>query len=314
VNSGTDAIHLALRGLGIGPGHEVITVAHTSVATVAAIEMAGARPVLLDVEPGWWTIDANAVTASITPRTKAVVAVHLYGQPADLTKLVDLCQSRGLFLIEDCAQSHGAQWQGRKLGSFGTAACFSFYPTKNLGGVGDGGMVLTDDAELAARIRRLRQYGWECPQYSAEAGWNSRLGPLQAAVLEVKLPHLEAAIERRRAIASDYTRAFAGLPVRLPAERQGGRHAYHLYVLQMPDSNCREELMAHLSCRGIKAGIHYPVPIHLQPAYAGRVQAASLPHTEKIALTGLSLPVYPELTESQQHRVIKSVLDYFSAS
>ena len=276
--------------------------------------MAGADPVLVDVDPDWLTIDVDAVAKAITPRTRAVIAVHLYGQPVDLPGLIDLCRQRGLFLIEDCAQSHGAEWQNCKLGSFGTAACFSFYPTKNLGTVGDGGMVVTNDPKVASRVRKLRQYGWERPQYSTEPGWNSRLGPIQAAILGVKLPHLDAMIERRRAIAFKYAQAFANLPVRLPTERPGGRHAYHLYVLQTADNHCRDGLIAHLSSCGIEAGIHYPVPVHLQPAYCGRVGATSLPYTEKIALTILSLPVYPELTQTQQHSVINSVLDYFSTS
>ena len=202
VNSGTDALHLALRGLGIGPGDEVITVSHTSVATVAAIEMSGAVPVLVDIEMPWFSIDAQAAASAIGPRTKAIIAVHLYGQPADLTVLAELCGRHGLALIEDCAQCHGATWRGRLTGSFGKAACFSFYPSKNLGGIGDAGMVVTSDAALAARIAMLRTYGWREPQVSLTPGWNSRLGPLQAAILDVKLRHLPEMTGLRRQSAS----------------------------------------------------------------------------------------------------------------
>jgi dTDP-4-amino-4,6-dideoxygalactose transaminase len=308
VNSGTDALHLALTGLGVGRGDEVITVSHTSVATVAAIEMSGAKPVLVDVELPWFTIDPDAAASAVGPRTRAIVAVHLYGQPADLTALQAICGRHGLALIEDCAQCHGASWQGRPAGSFGAAACFSFYPSKNLGAVGDGGMVVTNDGALAEKIRMLRQYGWRQPQISLMPGWNSRLGPLQAAILDVKLKHLPEIIKLRRQIASRYWEALADLPLILPVDREGSQHAYHLYVARC---STRGGLLEYLVAKGIIAGIHYAVPVHSQPAYAGRLETHSLTNTEAIAAEILSLPLYPELTEHQQNAVISAVRDFF---
>ena len=311
VNSGTDALHLALRGLGIGPGDEVITVSHTSVATVAAIEMSGAVPVLVDIEMPWFTIDAQAAASAIGPRTKAIIAVHLYGQPADLTVLAELCGRHGLTLIEDCAQCHGATWRGRLTGSFGKAACFSFYPSKNLGGIGDAGMVVTSDAALAARIAMLRTYGWREPQVSLTPGWNSRLGPLQAAILDVKLRHLPEMTGLRRQLAGRYGKGLAGLPLLLPDGRDGSRHAYHLYVACCDDAATRDRLRRHLADAGIAAGIHYATPVHLQPAYKGRVGNLPLPVTEAVAGRIISLPLYPELTGPQQDRVIAAIREFF---
>jgi dTDP-4-amino-4,6-dideoxygalactose transaminase len=311
VNSGTDAIHLSLRGLGIGRGDEVITVSHTSVATVAAIVMAGATPVLVEVDPEYWTIDPAAVMAAATPRTRAVVAVHIYGQPADLTSLGQICDRLGLALIEDCAQAHGATWGGKKAGSFGIASCFSFYPTKNLGSIGDGGMILTGDPALAARLRMLRQYGWDRPQNSIVPGWNSRLGPLQAAVLEVKLKYLDRAVERRRAVAATYLASFADMPIKCHPERAGTRNARHLFVVQTESSAERETLIAHLlECR-IAAGIHYPTPVHCQNGYAAGAICSDLTFTEKLASTILSLPIYPEITEIQLRRVVAALETFF---
>lgn len=311
VNSGTDALHLALRGLGIGRGDEVITVSHTSVATVAAIEMSGASPVLVDVEPRWRTIDPRAVERAVVPATKAVLAVHLYGQPADVDSLRGLCDRRGLILIEDCAQAHGAKWGGRFAGTFGAAGCFSFYPTKNLGTVGDGGMVVTEEAAPSERVRMLRQYGWDRPQNSVVPGWNSRLGPLQAAILQVKLSHLEKMAERRQAIAAKYHEAFQGLPLQLPEQRPGTRHAWHLYVVRMEDPNFRGRMIEHLHSRGVAAGIHYPQPVHLQPAYLGRVGSHNLAETEALAPSVLSLPLYPELDDDRQSRIVQAVTEFF---
>jgi dTDP-4-amino-4,6-dideoxygalactose transaminase len=314
VNSGTDALHLALRGLGIGKGDEVITVSHTSVATIAAIEMTGAAPVLVDVEPLWRTINPAAAECAISPRTKAILAVHLYGQPADIGALRSICDRRSLALVEDCAQSHGAKWEGEFTGTFGAAACFSFYPTKNLGTVGDGGMVVTSDDVLAGRVRMLRQYGWDRPQHSVVPGWNSRLGPMQAAILNVKLRYLEGMTERRRGIAARYHDAFDDLPLHRPVERPGSRHAWHLYVVRMEDAAVRDRLMAHLLSHGIAGGIHYPLPVHLQPAYAGRIAAYDLKITESLCRSVLSLPLYPELDYSRQSRVIDAVRSFFLGS
>lgn len=311
VNNGTDAIHLALRALGIGAGDEVITVSHTAVATVAAVRMSGADPVLADVDPATRTISAPAAEALITQRTKAIIAVHLYGHPADLDGLSALCETRGLVLIEDCAQAHAAVYKGRMVGSFGKVAAFSFYPTKNLGAIGDGGMVLTNDEELAARLRLYRQYGWETPQNSLLEGWNSRLDPLQAAVLSVKLKHLDAYTRQRRNLAESYGSALNALPLALPTEAPSCAHAYHLYVVATEDRATRDGLRSFLLERGIHAGVHYPHPVHLQPAYRGVLLTGPMDHTERLAETVLSLPLYPELNEVDQQRVIAAVKAFF---
>jgi dTDP-4-amino-4,6-dideoxygalactose transaminase len=312
VNNGTDALHLALRALGIGAGDEVITVAHTAVATVAAIDMAGATPVLADVDPRTRTIDPKAVEALITPRTKAIIAVHLYGHPADLDALQSICAEHGLRFIEDCAQAHAAEWKGRKVGSFGHAAAFSFYPTKNLGAIGDAGMVLTNDEQVADRLRLLRQYGWRTPQHSELRGWNSRLDPLQAAILSVKLKHLDAHTARRRELAQQYLTQLAALPLDLPVVTDGCAHAYHLFVVEAAGQAMRDALRAHLLHAGIHAGIHYPEPVHVQPAYRG-VTHGPMPVSERLARTVLSLPLFPEMTDADADRVARSVHDFFAA-
>jgi dTDP-4-amino-4,6-dideoxygalactose transaminase len=314
VNSGTDALHLALRALGIGPGDEVITVAHTAVATVAAIELAGATPVLVDVELPWMTIDPEAAADAVGPRTAAVVAVHLYGQAADLAAVADLCDRCGLALIEDCAQAHGATWAGRHVGTFGRAGAFSFYPTKNLGTVGDGGMVTTEDRELAARIRMFRQYGWDESRSSVAAGVNSRLGPIEAAILSVKLQHLPRMLAARHAVAQRYGAGLVDLPLMLPAERPQAQHAHHLYVPRCGEVATRDSLLRGLERHGVVAGVHYPVPIHLQPAYRERVDRRSLVRTEELAGRVLSLPIYPELTSPQQELVITATREHFEGA
>ncbi|HEV3161793.1 MAG TPA: DegT/DnrJ/EryC1/StrS family aminotransferase [Xanthobacteraceae bacterium] len=303
VASGTDALILALKALGIGLGDEVITVSHTALATIAAILAAGATPVLIDVEEGTMTLDPAGIDSAITPRSKAVIAVHLYGQSADLDSIVDRTRRHGLALIEDCAQAAGGRYRGRRLGSVGDIGCFSFYPTKNLGAIGDGGMALTHDAKIAARIRRLRQYGWDDTRTTRELGLNSRLDPLQAAVLRAKLPHLDADNLRRAAIARRYERGLAGSPITTPKERAGSQHVYHLYVIACSE---RDELMAYLSDRDIGCAVHYPIPVHCQRGYAERVivPPAGLPVTERICQQILSLPVYPELSDSDIDHVI----------
>lgn len=311
VSSGTDALHLALRALGVGAGDEVITASHTAGATVAAIVMAGATPVLADIELPWYTLDPAAVEGAITARTRAIIAVHLYGHPASLDALLDICQRHGLKLIEDCAQSLGAAWNGQPTGCFGDAACFSFYPTKTLGTVGDGGLVLTRNQDTAHRLRRLRQYGWDAPQVSLEHGWNSRMGPLEAAILNAKLSHLAAAVARRRDLAQRYANQLAGLPLTLPATRPGAEHAFHLYVIRCESPGARDGLRQHLLRAGIHAGIHYPVPVHLQPAF-GALAHPALGVTEHVAERILSLPLYPELLAHQQDRVISAVRSFFS--
>lgn len=310
--NGTDAIVLALRGLGIGPGCSVATVSHTAVATVAAIEMTGATPVLIDIDPAHYTMDPADLAAMLAsppaglPPVKAVLPVHLYGQAADLDAIGGLCRTNGLKLVEDCAQAHGATWHGRKVGTFGDAATFSFYPTKNLGALGDGGAVVTSDEALADRIAALRQYGWRSHYISDDVGMNSRLDEIQAAILRVKLAHLDAANARRQAIAAVYDRALAGTGIRPPAKRDGAGHVFHLYVVR---TDARDALQARLRAAGIGSGIHYPQPVHLQPAYKGRVAMgpAGCRETEAAASQVLSLPLYPELTDAEIEAVAAAI-------
>ena len=308
VGSGTEALHLALAAAGVGPGDEVITVSHTAVATVSAIELLGAKPVLVDIEPDFYTMDPAKLEAAITQRTKAVIPVHLYGQPANLDPVLDLARKHGLVVIEDCAQCHGAEHHGRRTGSVGHLACFSFYPTKNLGALGDGGAVVTGDPALAAKVRALREYGWTERYVSHLAGWNSRLDELQAAILRAKLVHLNADNSARQRLAAAYDAQLSGAALTLPARRAGCSHVFHLYVVRSPQ---RDALQAHLKQREIGALIHYPVPVHLQPAYRGRLAApGSLPETERAACEILSLPLYPELTEAQQAAVVRAVREF----
>ena len=309
VASGTDALELALRALGIGPGDEVITVSHTAVATAAAVLACGATPVLVDVEASYYTIDPSKIEAAITPRTKAIVPVHLYGQAADMDAVLALARAHELRVIEDCAQSTGGRHGTHRLGSIGDVACFSFYPTKNLGAIGDGGMVITPDADLAARVRRLRQYGWDDARKTHELGRNSRLDPLQAAILAAKLPHLDADNARRAAIAARYDRGLAGTSFVLPTARAGATHVYHLYVLRCDD---RSRLTAHLRADQIGSAVHYAEPVHVQKGYAERsvLPKDGLPVTSAIVDKILSLPMYPELTDQEADRVIASLRRY----
>ena len=285
---------------------------HTAVATVAAIGMVGAVPVLADVHPTTRTIDPAAVGALITPRTKAVIAVHLYGRPADVDALLLLCEKHGLALVEDCAQAHAARWKGTMVGSFGRLGTFSFYPTKNLGAIGDAGMIVTRDAALAAKLKLLRQYGWEKPQYSIMEGWNSRMDPLQAAILSVKLRHLDDHTARRRELAQRYNEVLKGLPIGLPIEGENCTHVYHLYVIELQDGATRDALRTYLAERGIMAGIHYEYGVHEQPAYRDRIRTGTMAVTERLARTVLSLPLYPELTDADQRRVSDAVRSFFA--
>lgn len=308
VGSGTEALHLALAACGIGAGDEVITVAHTAVATVAAIELSGATPVLVDIEPDHYTLDASKLEAAIGPRTKAVVPVHLYGQAADLSPVMEIARRRGLKVIEDCAQAHGALYQGRRVGAWGDMACFSFYPTKNLGAFGDGGMVVTNDQDLAGRARLLREYGWAERNVSSVAGWNSRLDELQAAILRVKLRYLDADNAARQQWAFFYDQALAESQLVLPKFLPEAPHVYHLYVVRCGD---RDRLHDFLHARGIGTLIHYPVPVHLQPAYRCRLRGSDqLPETERAAGEVLSLPMYPELTRAEAAHVVATVREY----
>ncbi len=295
VGSGTEALHLALWACGVGPGDEVVTVAHTAVPTINAISLTGARPVFVDVDPVTYTMDPAAAAAAITPRTRALLPVHLYGHPADMAPLQALAQRHGLWLIEDAAQAHGAEYRGTRVGRLGHLAAFSFYPTKNLGAYGDGGMVVTDDAALAERLRLLRNYGQTDRYHHQVEGLNSRLDELQAAVLRVKLRHLEAWTAARRERAARYA---AGLPgVRTPTEAPGARHVYHLYAVHVPQ---RAQVQERLAAAGIGTLVHYPIPAHLQPAYAHLgVPRGALPVTERLADEELSLPMYAELPLEQ---------------
>jgi len=302
--NGTDAIALALRGLGIGAGATVVTVSHTAVATVAAIEMTGATPLLIDIDPVHYTMDPEALRGVLEsspaglPPIRAVVPVHLYGQPADLDRIVPLCREHGVALIEDCAQAHGARLHGQRVGTFGDAATFSFYPTKNLGALGDGGAVAVSDPLLAERISALRQYGWRKHYISEEVGVNSRLDEVQGAILRVKLAYLDGHNARRARIAGLYTEALADGRLQPPAQRVGAAHVFHLYVTR---SRARDRVQTILRESGIGTGVHYPVPVHLQPAYTGRIAVggAGCPETEIAAREIFSLPLYPELTDAE---------------
>jgi dTDP-4-amino-4,6-dideoxygalactose transaminase len=306
--NGTDAIALILRGMGIGEGDTVATVSHTAVATVAAIEMAGATPLLLDIDPDTYTMDPDELAAVLEepppglPPIKAAIPVHIYGQASDLHPMLAACREAGAKLIEDCAQCHGATLDGRKLGTFGQAAAFSLYPTKNLGALGDGGVLATDDAELADRIAAIRQYGWKRRYISDLVGVNSRLDELQAAILRVKLAHLDAQNARRRAIAARYDATCAEIGLTPPARREGAEHVFHLYVLRHEK---RDDIMAALKAQGVGTGIHYPVPVHEQPAYSGRTALgpAGCSETSRAAKEVFSLPMYPELSDEQVDRV-----------
>ena len=306
VASGTDALILALKALDIGPGDEVITVSHTAVATVAAILAVGATPVLIDIEERTMTIDPAGIDGAITRRSKALIAVHLYGQAADLDPILDRTLRHGLILIEDCAQAAGGRYCGRRLGSIGDIGCFSFYPTKNLGAIGDGGLVVTREPKIAETVRRLRQYGWDADRQTHEAGLNSRLDSLQAAILMAKLPHLDVDNARRAEIAQRYGRGISGLPIKAPKQRADTEHAYHLYVICCAQ---RDALAAYLTEHRIGCGIHYPVAVHRQRGYAERVivPVGGLPVTERICQQILSLPLYPELSDADVDRVIAAV-------
>ena len=307
VGSGTEAIHLALACCGIGPKDEVITVSHTAAATVAAIELTGAVPVLVDIEPDFFTMDPDRLEAAITPHTKAIIPVHLYGQPAHIDPILQIAHRHHLRVIEDCAQAHGAIYKNKTIGSFGEMACFSFYPTKNLGALGDAGMVVTGDKELAQKALLLRQYGWAQRYVSNLAGWNSRLDEIQAAVLRVKLRYLDEDNARRVRLAEIYEEKLCKNEVKLPKKRENSTHVYHLYVIR---SKKRDELLAFLKAKDIGASIHYPVPVHQQRAYEKLPGCDKLPVTEQICREIISLPIYPELAESDAQRITETIMAF----
>ena len=297
VNSGTSALHLALLAAGVGPGDEVITVSMTFVATAAAILYCGAKPVFVDIDPATWTIDPNLIEAAVTPATKAILPVHLHGLVAEMDPIVAIARRHGLVVIEDAAQSHGAEYNGRRAGSLGDIGCFSFYPGKNLGAYGEGGAVVTNDPELARRMTLLRDWGQEAKYRHVVAGYNYRMDAIQGAVLKVKLDHIENWTEGRRSVARRYDRLLAGSGCRLPAPPPHSRHVYHVYAVW---ASHRERTQQALHSAGIATSIHYPIPVHLQPAYAALgYRTGDLPVTEAAADRFLSLPIYPELQPDQ---------------
>jgi dTDP-4-amino-4,6-dideoxygalactose transaminase len=305
--SGTDALELTLAAAG-APGGEVITVAHTAAPTAFAIDLAGATPVFVDVDPDTMTMDPALAAAAVGPRSRALLPVHIYGQCADMDPLRALAREHDVLLLEDASQAHGATYRGRRAGSLGDAGCFSFYPTKNLGAYGDGGAVVTDDAELAARVRRARNHGLTHGYRHEGPARNSRLDELQAAVLRVKLPHLDEWNRRRRELAGVYHELLEGLPVTRPVSADWGEHVFHQYVIR---SARRDELLAHLRAQGVDAAIHYPVPAHRQEPYASRPARVDVPRTDAYAGEVLSLPLAAELSEEQVERAARLVRDFF---
>lgn len=308
VATGTDALVLALRSCGIGAGDEVITVSHSAVATVAAIEQIGAVPVFVDIDPRTRCMDPSLIERVFSSKTRGIVPVHIFGQPAPMPEIMQVAKKCALKVVEDCAQAHGAEIGGKKVGTFGDAAAFSFYPTKNLGAMGDGGAVVTNDMETGLTCRWLREYGWKERYISHLPGFNSRLDELQAAILRVKLPFLEGDNERRRWIASQYTAALQGSRTAPPAEIVGTLHAMHLYVVE---TEKRNQLRDHLSINGVSAALHYPMPIHHQPAYLGRVRGGEdLPVTEALYEKILTIPMYPELTDEEVTKVCEALKSF----
>jgi dTDP-4-amino-4,6-dideoxygalactose transaminase len=307
VGSGTDALVLSLRAMDIGIGDEVITVSHTAIATVAAIVTVGATPVLVDIEEDFYTIDPKKIEAAITEKTKAIIPVHLYGQPCDMESIVAIAKKNGLKIIEDCAQAHGASIKGRKVGTFGDMGCFSFYPTKNLGAIGDAGGIITSNLDINNRLRRLRQYGWDENRISQESGIVSRLDELQAAILRVKLKYLDKSNHKRRIISIHYKNLLNNKGIQLPRERENCEHVYHLFVVR---SDMRDRLKEKLGLTGIEAGIHYAYPAHQHIGYRDKIRMmpAGLSITEKIVKEILTLPIYPELSYEYYGNIIRELL------
>jgi len=304
VGNGTDALILALLGLGVKSGDEVITAANTFIATVNAISLSGAKPVLVDMSPDTYNIDADKIEKVITPKTKVLIPVHLYGQACDMTKIMDIAHKHNLHIVEDACQAHGCTFDSKRVGTFGDYGCFSFYPGKNLGGYGDGGMVVTNDDSLAEQIRLLRNVGQKKKSYHKIIGYNSRLDSIQSAVLRVKLKYIDKWNTQRRDNADRYTQLLKDIPeVRTPFRKFD--HVYHLYVIQTP---LRDKLRGHLKNKGIETGIHYPIPIHLQEAYTGLgYKLGDFPETERYSKAILSLPMYPELTDEEISLVVNEI-------
>ncbi len=316
--SGTDALILPLLARGIGPGDEVITTPYSFFATAGSIWRTGAKPVFVDIEPDTYNIDPAQIEAAITPRTRSIIPVHLYGQTAEMDSINSIARKYDLFVLEDAAQAIGAAYKGRNAGSLSDAAALSFYPTKNLGGCGDGGMILTDDLGLARSLLRLRVHGMEPKYYHHEVGFNSRLDALQAAVLRIKLRHLEAWTQKRREVAVRYHGLFETHrltdQVVLPCERAGNRHVFNQYVIRVPGT-LRDPLRDHLTARQIGTEIYYPVPLHLQPCFVPLgYLAGDFPNSESAARETLALPIYPELTEDQQRLVVATIRQFLDSA
>lgn len=311
VASGTDALLLTLRACGIGPGDEVIVPAYTFYATAEAVSQLGAAPVFVDIEPQTYCLDVAQLETRVSPRTKAIIPVHLYGHPVDMAPIVEFASHRGLKVIEDNAQALGAEYQGRKTGSLGYAGCLSFFPSKNLGGYGDGGMVVTDNPLLAETVRKLRTHGWQVKYRPEMLGYNSRLDELQAAILRVKLRHLDAWNQRRRGIAGRLRALLATSGVGLPLEAQDTTHVYHLYILRVKE---REAVQAHLQSMGIPSSVYYPLPLHLLDPYRHLGYGpGAFPEAEQAARETLAIPFYPEMTDDQIEMVAAAVKDALDA-
>jgi dTDP-4-amino-4,6-dideoxygalactose transaminase len=311
VASGTDALRLCLHALGLAPGDEVITTPFTFIASANTISRAGATPVFVDIEHGTFNIDPRAIAAAVTPRSMGIVPVHLYGQAADMDAIMAIAGRHGLWVLEDCAQAIGAAWNGRPVGTFGAAGCLSFYPTKNLGAAGDGGMVVTGDARLAGQVELLRRHGGR-DKYNVEmVGYNSRLDEIQAALLRVKLRRLRQWNDARRRVAARYDALLAGTPATTPAVAAGATHVYHQYTIRAPR---RDALADHLRRQGIGTMIYYPYPLHRQAVYAGLGYAeGSLPESERAGREVLSLPIYPELSDAQIAQVAQAIRSFYGA-
>lgn len=310
VASGSDALYLSLWAADVSAGDEVITSAFTYYATAGAIARLGAKPVFVDIDPLSFTIEPRAIETKISPRTKAVIPVHLYGLCADMRPILNIAKNHSLVVIEDCAQAFGATYDGKGAGSMGDAGCFSFYPTKNLGAAGDGGMVVTSSDRLAGKLRLLRNNGAKVMKYQHEiVSTNSRLDEIQAAVLSTKLKYIDQWNNQRRAHAADYNAAFRSLPLKTPLVPKDREHVYHLYTLL---TESRNDLLDFLTKKGVGAAVYYPIPLHLQPCFRNLgYKKGDLPYTEKITEQILSLPMYPELTQTQKARVISSVREFF---
>ena len=310
VANGTDAISLCLRTLGLGPGDEIITTSHTAVATIAGIEQAGCSPVFADIEGDSRCLSPESIERRIGKETRAIMPVHIYGQPCKMQKIMEIARTHGLEVIEDCSQAHGAEINGKKVGTFANLSAFSCYPTKNLGGIGDGGIILSRSKRDGEKIRSLRQYGWNQDRESVTQGFNSRLDELQAAILRVKLTHLEEDNRQRRKIADQYASSLEDLPIRLPYRTDGELHAMHLFVIECEK---RDDLLSYLNESGVGASLHYALPVHRQKGYENRIRGCNdLIHTEAFYKRNLTLPMFPELSQDAIEQIVSCIREWFA--